>query len=157
MEETYEVVIDKANAIIRGYPRAEEGTDPRPERTVLIAAQRRDLHEKITEILNHVKKELENVEVTHSQGFLKVHRESLVTTELMMREAKELTKELTEELLGHQHDDWPALMADEHRKRMELDRRQLQLRTLIAGLEDLIPPQQIGGDGAVGRVMKFKY
>ena len=64
----------------------------------------------------------------------------LVTTELRMREAKELTKELTKELLGHQHNDWPALMANEHRKRVELDRRQLQLRTLIAGFENSIPP-----------------
>ena len=54
MEETYEGIIDKANAIISGYPRAEEGTDLRPERAVLIAAWRRNLHEQIMEILNHV-------------------------------------------------------------------------------------------------------
>ena len=31
---------------------------------------------------------------------------------------------------------------------MELDRRQLELRTLIDRFQDLIPPQQKGGDGA---------
>ena len=67
-----------------------------------------------------------------------------MTSELRMREAKELT----EELLGHQHDDWAALMADIHRKRVELDRRQFQMRTMIAGFEDLIAPQQQGGGGA---------
>ena len=140
MEGTYEATIDKANAIICGYLRAEEGTDLQPERTVLIAARRRDLHEQITEILNHVKEELEKVEVTQSRGSLKVQRESLMITELRMREAKEL--------LGHQHDDRAALMMDEHRKCVELDTRQLKMRTLIAGLEDSIAPQQKGERGA---------
>ena len=61
-------------------------------------------------------------------------------TELRMREAKEL--------LGHQHDDRAALMMDEHRKCVELDTRQLKMRTLIAGLEDSIAPQQQGEGGA---------
>ena len=39
-------------------------------------------------------------------------------------------------------------MADEHRKRVELNRRGLQMRTMIAGYEDSIAPQQLGGGGA---------
>ena len=79
---------------------------------------------------------LEKVEVTLLQGSLKVQRESLMTTEFRMRQAKEMTKEL----LSHHHDNGAALMANDHRKRVELDR--LQLRTLIAGLKDLIPPSK---------------
>ena len=81
--------------------------------------RRRGLHKKIREILNHVKEELEKVEVTQSRGSLKVQRESLMQAELRMREAKELT----EQLLEHHHNDWAALVVDEHTKRVKLGKR----------------------------------
>ena len=48
------------------------------------------------------------------------------------------TKELTEELLDHHIDDWVGLMADEHRKSVQLDKNLTQMLTLIAGFEDSI-------------------
>ena len=64
--------------------------------------------------------------------------------ELRMQEAWELT----EELLDHHNDDWVGLMAEEHGKIVELDKRPTQMITLIAGFEDSIAPQQQGGGGA---------
>ena len=61
-----------------------------------------------------------------------------------MQEARDLTKEL----LDHHHDDGKALVVDDHKKCVELDMRQLQIRTLITGFKEPIAPQQQGGGGA---------
>ena len=84
------------------------------------------------------------MEFTQSRGSLKVQCKSLMEAELRMQEAKELTKEL----LGHHHNDWASLVVDEHRKRGELDKRQIQMMTLIASFEESIAPQQQGECGA---------
>ena len=104
-EETYEAAIDEANRIIKGKIKAEKVRDSQLERTVHLVTRRRDLHEQIKEILDHIKEELEKVEVTQSRGSLKVQCESLMTTQFRMRQAKEMTKEL----LSHHHDNGAAL------------------------------------------------
>ena len=47
--------------------------------------------------------------------------------------------------------DCPALEQDEHRRCVEFDKQQLELLTLIAGLEDSLAPQQgVGGAARPG-------
>ena len=60
--------------------------------------------------------------------------------ELRSQEAKELT----EELLDHYTNDWVGLIADKHGKRVELNKRQTQMMTLITGFENSTAPQQRG-------------
>ena len=96
------------------------------------------------EILNYVKEELGKAEVTQSRGSLKVHCESLMEAELRRQEARELT----EELLDHHLNGWEGLGVDERRKRVKLDKRQTQIRTVIAGFKDSLALQQQGGGGA---------
>ena len=66
IKETYEAAINKANAIVWDILRAEEGRNSELERAEQLAARRRGLHEQIMEIRDHVKKELEKMEVTQS-------------------------------------------------------------------------------------------
>ena len=87
------------------------------------------------EIRDHVKEELEKMEVTQSRVLLKAQREALLEADRRMQEAKELTKEL----LNHHNNDWADLIEDEHSKRMECDRGQIRTRTLIAPFEDAAP------------------
>ena len=70
MEETYKDAIDEAKRIIKGKLKAEEGRDLQPERTIHLAARRRVLYKQVRETLNHVRKELEKVEVMQSRGSL---------------------------------------------------------------------------------------
>ena len=72
-----------------------------------------------------------------------MQREALKKAELRLQEAKELTKELMEQEVN----DPAGLEQDEHRKCLEFDKRQMELKSLIAILEDLLAPQQ-GGGGA---------
>ena len=78
------------------------------------------------------------------RGALKVQRELLAKAGLTMQEARDLTKEL----LDHHHDVGEVLVVDEHRKCVELDKRQLQIRTLINGFKEPIAPQQQARAGA---------
>ena len=68
----------------------------------------------------------------------------LAEAELRSQEAKELT----EELLDRRIVDWVGMMADKHVKRVELDKRQTQMITLITGFKNSTAPQQQGGGEA---------
>ena len=67
----------------------------------------------------------------------------MLEAKVRLREARELTREL----LTIKTQDRPALEQDEHRKCVEFGKRQLEMLTLIAGLEDSLAPQ-LGVGGA---------
>ena len=73
-----------------------------------------------------------------------MQREALKKAELRLGEAKELTKELRDQEVND-----PAVREqDRHRKCLEFDKRRLELKSLIAILEDSLAPQQGGGGAA---------
>ena len=109
--------------------------------------QRKSLQDQARGILNHIKEELEKEKVTASRSSLAAQRNALQEANDRRQEAKELTREL----LTIKTQDRPALEQDEHRKCVEFDKRQLELLTLIAGLEDSLAPQQgVGGAARPG-------
>ena len=73
-----------------------------------------------------------------------MQRDALRDAKGRLREAKELTREL----LTIETQDRPALEQDKHRMCVEFDKRQLEMLTLIACLEDSLAPQQGGGGAA---------
>ena len=73
-----------------------------------------------------------------------MQHDALLEAKVRLQEAKELAREL----LTIQTQDRPTLEQDEHRRCVEFNKRQLEMLTLIAGLEDSLAPQQ-GGGGAV--------
>ena len=71
MEGAYEAAIDKAKKIIKDKLRTGVNNNPQLERIRQLAEQRRGLHKQATKILNRVKEELEEVEITQSRGSLR--------------------------------------------------------------------------------------
>ena len=102
-------------------PEPEPGPHPKPEQARQLASQRKGLHGKVREILDCIEKELEKAEVTQSRESLRVQHELLMKTELWLRRAKKLTKELRD------HNNGEGL---------ELNRWQMELVTWIAGFKD---------------------
>ena len=95
--------------------------------------------------MDHVKEELEKEKVTTSCSSLKVQRDALLEAKDRRREAKELTRELlTIKTRG-------AGAGRAQEVCVEFDKRQLELLTLITGLEDSLAPQQgVGGAAQPG-------
>ena len=144
MEENYEAAIDEAKRIIKGKVEAEDERDSQPERATQLTSQRKSLQDQARGILNHIKEELEKEKVTASRSSLAAQHNALQEA----KDRRQKAKELTRELLTIKTQDRPVLEQNEHRKCVEFDKRQLELLTLIAGIEDSLAPQQgVGGAG----------